>query len=108
MKIIAICLLIGFSIFNACKDSGKSWKEIQNTDYNKDSLLYDSEDFYMTKQGPCIVVTFESGEYDPGNIKNKLLGVVKTSGSKVWIDTSYSDISLLKEYFSEFTNRKMK
>lgn len=108
MKVIFACLLIGFSIFNACKDAGRSWKENQNTDYNKDSVLYDSEHFYMIKQGSCIVVTFESGEYDPGSIKNKLLGVIKTSGNKVWIDTSYCDISLLKEYFSEFTNRRMR
>lgn len=109
MKIILAALFfIGYCIFNACNDSGKSWKEVNNTDYIKEKLIYDCDDFYIYRDSGLYLLTFERGEYYAPYFSGKIPGIIKTSDTKAWIDSSLYDLERIKEYFSEFTNRRIK
>lgn len=109
MKLIAVILitLLSAAIFN-CGKSFKSWKEAENTDYNTDSLIYDSEDFYAFRRAETVIVTFQIGEFDPLEIAKQVHGVVQITGHKVWIDSAYYNLPALKDYFSEFTHRRQR
>lgn len=107
MKIILACLLIVFSIFNACKDPGKSWKD-DNPDYIKEKLIYDSDDFYIYRDSGLYILTFEKGEYYAPYFSGKIPGIIKTTDTKAWIDSGLYNIGSIKKYFEDFTNRRMR
>lgn len=108
MKILAAACLLLVYAFHSCMDNHSTWKEYENTDYKKNSLIHDCEDFYLYKDSGYVVLTFEKGEYYAPYIKQSIPGVVKTNDHKVWIDSSRYDLSKIQEYFGEFTNRRLR
>lgn len=105
MKLIAALLCMAVLAMQ-CHQSG--WKQFENTDYNKDSLIHDCQHFYLFKRDSFIVVTFPAGEYDTTCIKKYIKGIVKVTYHKAWIDSSRYDLQELENYFSEFTHQRMR
>jgi hypothetical protein len=107
MKIIAILALACF-VFG-CRESWK-WVESEEYDLIKSKIIFENKNVYIYPDSGKIIAVFQTDEYPEQGLREAFKGypAVSLTDHSVTFDSAEFDLIYTKQFFSDFTNKRMR